>query len=74
MTEVTGVGRRTRVLEDLRNRRRYSKLKEEAEDRKYGNYSLSMEHQEEIQVIFYKSMGLLISSNNNNNNNYSVKL
>jgi hypothetical protein len=35
MTEVKGVGRRkTQSLEDLRNRRRYWELKEEAEDRK----------------------------------------
>ena len=35
MTEVKGVGRRkTRLLDDLRNRRRYRKLKEEADDRK----------------------------------------
>ena len=34
MTEVKGVGRRkTQVLDDLRNRRRYWELKEEAEDR-----------------------------------------
>ena len=35
MTEVKGVGRiRTQLLDDLRNRRRYCELKEEAEDRK----------------------------------------
>ena len=35
MTEVKGVGRRrTQLLDDLRNRRRYFELKEEAEDRK----------------------------------------
>ena len=34
MTEVKRVGRsRTQLLEDLRNRRRYWELKEEAEDR-----------------------------------------
>ena len=33
MTEVRGVGRRrTQLLDDLRNRRRYWELKEEAED------------------------------------------
>ena len=33
MTEVKGVGRRrTQLLDDLRNRRRYWELKEEAED------------------------------------------
>ena len=35
MTDVKGVGRRrTQLLDDLRNRRRYLELKEEAEDRK----------------------------------------
>ena len=35
MTEVKGVGRRrTQLLDDLRNRRKYWELKEEAEDRK----------------------------------------
>ena len=35
MTEVKGVGRRrTQLLDDLRNIRRYCRLKEEVEDRK----------------------------------------
>ena len=35
MTEVKGVGRRrTQLLDDLRNKRRYWELKEEAEDKK----------------------------------------
>ena len=34
VTEVKGVGRRTQLLDDLRNRRRYWELKEEAKDRK----------------------------------------
>ena len=35
ITQVKGVGRRrTQLLDDLRNRRRYWELKEEAEDRK----------------------------------------
>ena len=36
ITEVKGLGRRrrTQLLDDLRNRRRYWELKEEAEDRK----------------------------------------
>jgi hypothetical protein len=34
MMEVKGAGRRTQLLDDLRNRRRYWELKEEAEDRK----------------------------------------
>jgi hypothetical protein len=33
MTEVKEVGRRTQLLDDLRNRRRYCKLKKEAEGR-----------------------------------------
>ena len=33
MTEVKELGRRTQILEDLRNRRRYWELKEEDEDR-----------------------------------------
>jgi hypothetical protein len=52
----------------LRSRRRYWELKEEAEDRKSGNNSLSHKHKEEIQVIFHKSMGLLIGSILNKNN------
>ena len=45
MTEVKGVGRRrTQLLEDLRNRRRYWKLKEVAENLKNGSNSLSIEH------------------------------
>jgi hypothetical protein len=34
MMEVKGVGRRTQLVDDLRTRRRYWELKEEAEDRK----------------------------------------
>ena len=45
MTEVKGVERRrTQLLDDLRNRRRYWELKEEAEDRKDADDSLSIEH------------------------------
>ena len=64
MTEVKGVGRRTQFLDDLRNRRRYWELKEEAE---YGNDSLLIEHKEGIH-IFYKSMDLLTSGILNNDN------
>jgi hypothetical protein len=32
MTELKGVGRRTQLLDDLRNRKRYWELEEEAED------------------------------------------
>ena len=35
-------GRRTQLLDDLRNRRRYWELKEEAEDLKGGNDFLSI--------------------------------
>ena len=72
MTEVKEVERiRTQFLDDLGNTRRYLELKEEAEVRKNGNVSLSIEHKEEIQAIFYNYLDLLISSifNNNNNNN-----
>ena len=67
MTEVKGVGRRRQrrrrrqLLDDLRNRRRYWELKEEAEIEIDGDDSLSIEHKEEIH-IFHKSMDLLISS------------
>ena len=65
MTEGKGVGRRrTQLLDDLRNRSKYWELKEKAED---GNDSLSIEHKEEIAVIFHNSIGLLISSKRNNN-------
>ena len=61
-TEAKGVGRRTQLLDDLRNIRYW----EEAEIEKDGNNSLSIEHKEEI-LIFHKSMDLLISSILNNN-------
>ena len=46
MTEVKRIGRRrrTQLLDNLRNRRRYWELKEEAEDRKNGDDSLSVDH------------------------------
>ena len=65
MMEVKGVGRRTQLLDDLRNRRRYLELKEEYEDRKKMEttvYQLNLS-------IFHKSLDLLISSILNNNNN-----
>ena len=66
--EVKGVGRRrTQLLDDLRDRRTYWELKEEAEDRKDGDDSLSIDHK-----YLSKSLDLLISSIlNNNNNNYN---
>ena len=55
MMEEKGVGKRTKLLNNLRNRRRYWALKEKAEDRKKGgNYSLSHEHKKGIQLTFYK--------------------
>ena len=57
MTEV----RRTQILDDLTNRRRYWVRKEETEERKGGNYSLLIEHKETF--ISHKFMDLLISSN-----------
>jgi hypothetical protein len=63
MTEVKGIGRgRTQLRNDLRNRVRYWELKEEAEDGRIWNDGLSIDHNEEIQVILYKSMDMLISS------------
>ena len=45
MTEEKGVGRRrTQLLDDLRNRRRYWELKEEAKIEKDGEDNLSIEH------------------------------
>ena len=35
---------RTQLLDDLRNPRRHCELEEEAENKKVGNYSLSIEH------------------------------
>jgi hypothetical protein len=43
MTEVKG-RRRIQLLDDLRKRRRYWEIKEEAEDRKKEDDSLSIEH------------------------------
>ena len=63
-----GSGRRTQLLDDLRNRRRYWKLKEEAKTEQDGNYNLFRERKEDIHVIFYKSMDLLISCILDNNN------
>ena len=46
VTEVKGVGRRrTQLLDDLRNMRRYWELKEEAEARKRWRDSLSIENE-----------------------------
>ena len=46
--KVKGVGkRRTQLLDDLRNRRRYWELKEEVE---YRNRCLSIEYKEDINI------------------------
>ena len=61
MREVKVVGgRKTQLLDYLGNRRRYWELKEETEDRKIWK------REEEIQIIFHKSIDLLISSIVNN--------
>ena len=53
MTEVKAVRSTIRLfLDDLRNRRRYWKLKEEAENKKDGNNSISIEHKEEIRIFY----------------------
>ena len=44
--------RRKQLLNDLRKRRRYWELQEEANIEKDGNDSLSHESKEELQVIF----------------------
>ena len=60
ITEEKGEGRRTQLLDDLRNTGRYWELKEEAEDRKrWKRQFISIERKEEIQVI---SIYLLIRS------------
>ena len=49
---MKGVGRRrTQLLDDLRNRRRYWELKEELKIEKDGNDSLSIEHKEDIHIL-----------------------
>ena len=60
MTEVKGV-ERTQLLDDLRNKRTYKELKEEAEDRNRWKRQLLIEHEEKIHIL-HKSMDLLISS------------
>ena len=68
MTEVEGVGRRrSQLLDDLRYRRRYWEVKEEAEDRKRWKRQFMSRKNVYIQVIFQKSMDQLRSSASNNN-------
>ena len=54
------------LLDDLRNCRRYWELKEEAEDKNRWKRQLSLEPNEEIQVLFHKSIDLLKISVLNN--------
>ena len=65
MIEVKGVGRRTQIPDDLRNRRCW-KLEKEAKDRKRWKVHLSYVYKQEIKVIFHKSTDQLISSMLNN--------
>ena len=59
MTEVKGVGRRTQLLDDLRKRRIYWELKEEAEDQKrWKRQFVNKKHNEQIHM-FPKFMVLL---------------
>ena len=71
MVEVKGVRRKTQLLDGLKNIR-YWELKRKLIE-KSGNNSVSHKHKEEIQIIFHKSMELLISSIPNNNNNRKLK-
>jgi hypothetical protein len=50
---VKGVGRRTWLLDELRNRRSYWELRRKLKTVKGGNDGLSIEHKEEMQVIFH---------------------
>ena len=59
--------RKNPISDYLRKWKKYSVLKEEAEDRKKWKVNLSHEHKEEIQVISYKSIDLLTSSVLNDN-------
>ena len=63
---MKGVGRRTQLLDDSRDRSRYWELKRKLKIDKHGDDSLSIKHMEEIQVIFLKSMDILISRILNN--------
>ena len=60
MTEVKGVGRRTQFVDDLRNRRRYWELKEEAEDQNMQTIVYQSNIRKEYK--FPKFMDQLISS------------
>ena len=58
---MKGVGRRiAQLVDNLIHRRRYWVLKGKLKIEKGGNESLSIEHKDEIQVIFHKSMDWLI--------------
>ena len=76
ITERKGLGRRrTQLFDDLRNRRRYWELKEEAEDRERWKRHLINRTYKYKLPCKYKYMGLLISSmlnNSSNNNNFII--
>jgi hypothetical protein len=62
MTELKAVGRRrTQLLDDLRNRRRYRWLKEEAEIEKNGIDSLSIEHKEEVHILHKSCLSTILN-------------
>ena len=53
MREMKGIERaRSQLFDDLRNSRRYWEVNKEAEDKNIWKRQLSIEHKEEIQVIF----------------------
>ena len=60
MTDVKRVRRRTQLLDDLRNGRRYWELKRKLKIEKDENNSLSIEHKKQKYVIFFKPMKLLL--------------
>ena len=62
---MKGVGRRTQLLDDLRNRIIFWEVKEEAEYQK--RWKRPFINKEQTQVIFHKFMDMLISSILNNN-------
>ena len=64
--------KKTQLLNDLRNRKRYWELNRNLKIRKKKlKRQLNIEHKEEIHAIYHNSTDVIISSifNNNNNNN-----
>ena len=63
MMEEKGVGKRTKLLNNLRNRRRYWEVKEEAEDRKkVEKMAFHLSRRKKLKVFFHMSMDLFTSS------------